>query len=137
MALNERTHFQRVNKSWGTFIMKLHYKVLKKSKTRYLKILKPLLSLTFFFFFFLPREYGPLCTGNRDLTFYLYNYSLALHLNGVNKWEFNWRYISDTTNIVSVMCVLGQIWKPTISLGERWKKISALPCCVSHWYVIR
>lgn len=51
MALNERTHFQKVNKSWGAFIMKLHSKVLEKTKIRYFKILKPLLSLTYFILF--------------------------------------------------------------------------------------
>lgn len=82
MALNERTHFQKVNKSWGAFIMKLHSKVLEKTKIRYFKILKPLLSLTFYF---ISRGYGFLSTGNEDPIFFLYNCSLALYMNDEHK----------------------------------------------------
>lgn len=71
VALNERLHFQKVNKSWGRFIMKLCHKILEKSKNKIFYHLKTITRFNLIFFAF-NRIWSPL---GKEWRPHLFSYS--------------------------------------------------------------
>lgn len=134
VALNERLHFQKVNKSWGRFIMKLCHKILEKSKNKIFYHLKTITRFNLIFFCF-QQNMVPFGQGMKTSPFFLFICYLVLYLDYENKWDFNRKCVSKIIRTLakSYACATAES-KPNSIIRSNTEWISASWCCVSHWH---